>query len=934
MPFSLKNLENTFDSYKILTDAPAITAYSIDAGIYKVQPQAVLLIESADDLEKALLYARENHVPLTARSGGTNVTGNAIGEGIILEFSRLNKILEINKKKQWARVAPGIVYAELNRHLKEYGLMFAPDPSSGDMCKIGGMLGNNAAGPHTLKYGATKDNVLEMEVLLTNGNWITAREYQADEPGLKKLLDANPFIKTFLDLIWEKRELILSKKRNVSKNSSGYNLFAIAEGLMQGVVPLHQIFIGSEGTLGLTREAKILLHPIPAQIATGIVYLNQISDVGDAANDILALTPSALEMMDRNSLNLVSHQGFNISKEAMAMLLLEFDENAVDRMETAQRQMSRYAQAVPMQVGFGAENQAKLWKIRKAMYPTLYQYDLKKKPINFADDVVVPAERIPELITYLDDLFRNKGVAVAIYGHIGNGNAHINPLLDLNDSSDFDNMISLSHEIHETVIERFGGSICGEHGDGRVRAEFLPKLYGPELYDLFKQTKKLFDPDNILNPGVKISTVPFTANIDFERLSKQCATCGKCNSVCPVYDVVGEESNSARGWFHVVTAPNYSYEKSSRVVEACINCKSCRVVCPAGIDVSEWVLKKREEHPNKVAEAIVAIARQETLFSFLLKAAAWTQPIWDNKIARVAIEYLTLPFLKGLAPTARIPSDMILPKLARRHLRDRYSHLTLSTNRGHNVPTNTAVGVPTAYFHGCAANYFDDGVGDAVIGVLKRMGQEVVLPPQRCSGTPIQTYGLIDRVRENAKFNIDSLAPFEKVVTGCASCTFMLKDYGAILPEGEYHEKAKKLAEKVVHISEFAAKAQPTQSPFVAEKHNPQNPPLPRGKKIKVTYHSSCHLRAAGVADAPRELLRSNPNFEFVEMQDADRCAGGAGTFCVKNPKLSEEIFERKRQGIQKSGAEIVATSCPACMIQLNNQLKGKVKVAHIAELI
>ena len=594
MPFSLKDLEHSFDSGKVLADTPAITAYSIDAGIYKIPPQAVVIIESSGDLEKALLYAREHRVPLTARSGGTNVTGNAIGEGIILECSRLNKILEVNGEERWAQVDPGVVYAELNRHLSEHGLMFAPDPSSGDMCKIGGMLGNNAAGPHTLKYGATKENVLSMEVLLSNGNWITAREYQMEEPALTDLLDSNPFIRTFLDLIREKRELILGKKRNVSKNSSGYNLFAIAEGLGRGVVPIHQLFIGSEGTLGLTRSAKIKLHPRPNQIATGLLYFNRISDIGDAANDILSLSPSALEMMDRNALNLISRQGFNIPKEAMAMLLLEFDEMASERMEAARKQMARYSLSAPMQVGFGVENQAKLWKTRKAMYPTLYQYDLKKKPVNFADDVVVPTGEIPKLMAYLDSLFKDKGVAVAIYGHIGNGNAHINPLLDLNDASDFDNMVALSHEIHETVIERFGGSICGEHGDGRVRAQFLPKLYGPELYDLFKKTKQLFDPDNILNPGVKISTVPFTANIDFERLSKQCATCGKCNSVCPVYDVVGEESNSARGWFHVVTAPDYSYENSARVVEACINCKSCRTVCPAGIDVSEWVLKKRE----------------------------------------------------------------------------------------------------------------------------------------------------------------------------------------------------------------------------------------------------------------------------------------------------------------------------------------------------
>ncbi len=909
MPFNLKEFEQLLGPEKVLSDSPSITAYSIDASIYKVTPKAIAVIESRDDLEKVLHYAKANRVPLTARSGGTNLTGNAVGEGIILEFSHLNQILEINDQARWARVQPGIVFAELNKRLAKRGWMFAPDPSSGDMCKLGGMLGNNAAGPHTLKYGATRDNVLEMEVLLSNGRRITAKEYRLDDPHFQKLLVENPFLTDLISLVRRNSDLIESKRPKVSKNSSGYNLFGLADGLARGVFPLHQLLIGSEGTLGFVLEAKIKLVPKPAQTATALVYFDRLSEIGDAVNALLPLSPSALEMMDANSLDLVGRERFGIPNHAAAMLLVEFDASPREKMEEVRRWVGKYRLSAPMTEAFDSESQAELWRVRKAMYPTLYRYDAKKKPINFADDVVVPADRIPELIAYLDRLFAEKGVAVAIYGHIGNGNAHINPLLNVNDPADFEKMVALSHEIHQTVIDRFGGSLCGEHGDGRVRAEFVKALYGPELYDLFKRVKTLFDPEHLLNPGVKISEVPFTEHIDFERLAKQCATCGKCNSVCPVYDVVGEESNAARGWFHIVTDPDYSYEKSARVVEACMNCKSCRTVCPAGIDVSELILKKREERPNRVAGAAFALQERRGLFEPLLKLAAWTQPLWDNRVGRLLVEYLTLPILKGLAPTARIPADMALPRLAKRLLRDRYAPLTRSNSR-------------IAYFHGCAANYFDDGVGDAVIEVLKKNGVETALPPQRCSGTPIQTYGWIDRVRENARFNIASLERFEKVITGCASCTFMLKDYAGLL-EGEEQEKAKRLAEKVLHISEFLADALPVKRPSAAP-----------GKKRKVAYHSSCHLRAAGVSKPPRDLLRRHPDLEFVEMADADRCAGGAGTFCVKNPKQSAAIFERKRRGIAESGAEIVATSCPACMIQLQNGLRGKVEVKHIAQLM
>jgi len=559
------------------------------------------------------------------------------------------------------------------------------------------------------------------------------------------------------------------------------------------------------------------------------------------------------------------------------------------------------------------------------MYPTLYKFNRDKKPINFADDVVVAADRIPELVAYLEQLFLEKGVSVAIYGHIGDGNAHINPLLNINDDADFETMVALSHEIHQTVIERFGGSICGEHGDGRVRAEFLRVLYGPELYGLFKRVKHLMDPDQILNPGVKITETAFTEHIDRDLHWKQCASCGKCNSVCPVYDVVGEESNSARGWFHIITEPGYNYAESSRIVEACLNCKSCRSVCPAGLDVSELILEQRAEHPNALAGQVFHFQKSLPLFETGLKLAALTEPLWNNRIGRKLIEQLSRPYMKGLGPNAQIPADMILPHLAKRHLRERHAEL---------IDSKSTI----AYFHGCAANYFDDGVGDAVIELLRENGIEPVLPPQRCSGTPIQTYGFPDLVRENARFNINSFEAYETVITGCASCTLMLKDYtklfnkedtvpvGSVgLNDAAYHIKAIALAKKVQHISEFMLNDL---------KWGREGGDQTEENRKRVTYHASCHLRAAGAGEAPKTLLRKHPDINFIEMPDADRCAGGAGSFCLKNTEQSSKIFERKREGIRATGADVVATSCPACMIQLNNGLKGEVTVKHIAQVL
>jgi FAD/FMN-containing dehydrogenase/Fe-S oxidoreductase len=906
---------------KVKDDRPTLTAYAVDASIYRMVPKAVVLVESEEDIARTIEYAAARGIPLTPRAAGTNLTGSAIGSGIILDVSRLNRILELNREEKWARVQPGMVLAELNKRLAPDGLMFGPDPSSGDMCKLGGMLANNSSGPHTLRYGAVKDNVRRMRTCLVSGTWLDAQSYGLGDPTLERLLSTIPALREIFVLVQTHGDVIRAKKPSVSKNSCGYNLFGLADGFADGRFDLPKLLVGSEGTLGVVSEATLSLVEKPKATLTALIHFRHLQEVGEAVPRLLALVPSALEVMDANTLNLIGRAKHGVPTEAAATLLIELDADSleVDLHERAEQMAAAcrsFTLASEPTFAFDAEQREQLWKARKALYPTLYRFDPQKKPINFVDDVVVRAERISELIQYLEKFFERQRVPVAIFGHIGNGNAHIVPLLDLNSSGDFEKMVQGYHEIHSVVLDRFGGSICGEHGDGRIRAEYVKKMFGEELYGLFVQVKRAFDPNSILNPGIKISDQPFTDHIDYARLSKPCATCAKCNSVCPVYDVFQSEDMSARGWFEIVTAKDYSYLNSKRVVESCLNCKSCRTICPAGVDVSDLILKKRAEHPNRLAGWIFRLQAGGVWFELLLRWLGKTQGFWDRPWSRRIIEWATGPLMRGLASTARLPHDLLLPKLATRHLRERYAELIPTDARR---PQSDGV----AYFHGCAANYLDDGVGNAVIGVLRRHGVEPDLPPQRCSGTPIQTYGHQELAREGARFNLQSLAPYKTIVTGCASCTLMLKDYPTLFDEGEERRQAEQLARKVVHITEFAAQS-------------PQHPPMARaaGRTKCVTYHSSCHLRAAGVTKEPRKVLSSLPGVNFTEMPDVDRCAGGAGTFIVKDYETAQNIFERKARAVEQSGADMVATSCPACMIQLKNGLPERVEVKHVAQLL
>ena len=899
---------------KVKDDFPTLTAYAVDASIYKMVPKAVVQAETEDDIAETVAYAVSAGVPITPRAAGTNLTGSAVGGGIILECGGMNRMLELNAEERWVRVQPGLNLTQFNKQLEPHGLMFGPDPSSRDMCKLGGMLSNNSAGPHTLRYGSVKDNVHAVRMHYPDGGWLNVEALADGDPSVEAMLARHPALLETVSIVKQHADLIRSKKPKVSKNSTGYNLFGLVDGLEQGILDLPKLFVGSEGTLGVISEATLRLVDRPKVTATALIHFRYLEEVGQAVFDLLPLTPMALEVMDANTLNLIGRSAHGVPADAAATLLAEFDGSAgqamaeiLDRVRDVCR---KYRLCEEPTIAVEKEHQEQLWKARNALYPTLYRYDAKKKPINYVDDVVVSADRIAELVQYLSAFFKGQDVNVAIFGHIGNGNAHIVPLLDVNDRHDFDAMVAGYHEIHQMVISRFGGSICGEHGDGRVRAEFVRKYFGDELYGLFKQVKTAFDPHGIMNPGVKISDTPFTEHIDYVRLSKPCATCAKCNSVCPVYDVFQTEDMSSRGWFEIVTAPGYAYLNSKRVVEACVNCKSCRTICPAGVDVSDLIMQKRAEHPNTLAGAVFALQARSWLFEPFIRLLGRTQQLWDRPMVRRALERVLAPLLRRLASTARLPADMVLPRLASRLLRERYASLTEESGHRGNV----------AYFHGCAANYFQDGVGDAVIELLRRNGVEPVLPRQKCSGTPIETYGHADRVKEYARFNLEALSRFDTVVTGCASCTLSLKDYPKWF-QGDERRQAELLSAKVRHVSEFLA-GQPMRQ-------------APKGACTKkVTYHSSCHLRAAGVSKQPRDLLKRIPGMEFVEMRDADRCAGGAGTFLVKDYDTSQKIFERKRAAILDSGADIVATSCPACMIQLKNGLRGKVDVRHIAELL
>ena len=903
-------LERALGPERVRRDRGTLVAYSTDASPFHSEPRAVVLVRSEEDLVRTLRVCRDLGVPVTPRAAGTSLSGAAIGPGVVLETSGFRDILEFNAAEGWVRVQPGIPLKDLNRFLATKGFCFPPDPGSDDVCRIGGMIGHNAAGYRTVKYGQTRDYVLALRVVLPDGNLLDARDTPLDGAEWASLAARLPALETVRREVESHRVGILASRRPVKKHSCGYDVFSLADGLARGMFPLATLFVGSEGTLGVVTEAKLKVLPVPSRRLTVLLYLDRFPDLGHLVNEILPLRPSAMEAVDGDSLDMIGREAFGIPATARAMLLVEFDDGDLDARarEIAERIGPRHSLSRPVEVASDPERQAALWKVRKALLPTIYRRPGARKAWGFVEDAIVPQDRVPAFIEYLAALAARYGTQAGIYGHVGDGNTHFRPLFDPTDSGDRERMKAMREEFHRDVLERFGGTPSAEHGIGRLRADILPRIWGPEVYGVMRAIKEALDPRGILNPGVLLASTPWTESWDPVKLPKACVTCGKCNPVCPAYAVLQEEDASARGWFRIANDPSLVLEEARSLLRDCLYCKSCKIVCPAAVDVGHEVNAWRQKHPENVLNELYfeAIHSHPRAFALMTRILGATQFLWDRPAVRRILDFASRPNL------LKLPKDMRLPAMSRTTLEERWIELVHRPGR-------------IAYFPGCAANTMADGTGDAILRVLRRNRVDVVIPKWACSGTPMMVYGFADKVRRLARYNVDHLAPFDVVITGCASCNLSLKDYADLLADDpDYAERARSLARKVKDISEFLVEL-PT-----------FKPPADVGRPtVRVTYHDPCHLRVSDIRRPPREVLRMIPAFDLAEMRDAAVCCGGAGTFSMKNRELSMAHFHQvKGPAVRDSGAAVVASSCPACHIQFRDGLGDGVPVKHVAVLL
>ena len=937
--------------------------YATDAGLNQVEPLGVVSPRDTEDVVRLVEYASEHAIPLIGRGMGSGLAGGAVGAGVQVDFTRyMNRLLEIAPDGSWARVQPGLVMALLNQEAAGYGTFFAPDPSSENYCSLGGMIGTNSSGARTVAYGGTKDHVLALQTVLADGSVFRARALREDGPELAALLAAGTLAgRAFAQIVPELRAnaaTIAGALPRVVKNCSGYRLETILDDPAEAasgdrLVHLQKLFVGAEGTLGLVTEAILNLVPLPRQRGLAVAYFPSVFASGEAVPGILALDPTAVEIMDSRFLALVRKHDSRVDamlpERTDTALLIEFegvDDGEVDERFAALGRHLSGTEAIKLVRAETAEEANRLWTVRKSAVALALRMPGPRRALPFIEDVTVHPSEVPAYVDFLQKLFDREKVDAVMYGHVGDGNIHTRPLLDPKDPDDLRTMQRLYDEV-SGYVRGIRGTMSGEHGDGLLRTPYLREMYGEKVYSLFSLVKNVLDPGGVMNPGKKVGpqeesgsllrdlrygfdyhTMPQNPILHFpggeyECEIEKCHGCAQCKSVvattmCPTYKATRREHASPRAKANllrgIVTgtldpASSYGEAAAKTVTDYCIVCGMCALECPSNVNIPKLMLeaksKYREAHHGSPIEALFGHAEAVSAFG--------------RRFAPLTNTLLSQPLVRRLAePVAGLDRRRRMPRFARRTFA---RTMRAAAGRGGPAPAGPeanrgAIRPPlAAYFYDLYAGYNDPDLGLSVLRLLRAHGVEVVLPEQRASGIPEMLYGYADAARETAKFNVEAVLPWVKrgaaLLTAEPTASFAFKvhypDYLATPECSLVGEATHDLGEFLVRYRMDHPDSAPAAWPL----------PVPWASVTRIAYHQPCHLKAQQVGSPGRDLLRDIPGIEVVDL--AAGCCGMAGTFGMKTGTYDlsmltgAPLFER----IAAVTPDIVASECSTCRLQI-----------------
>jgi FAD/FMN-containing dehydrogenase/Fe-S oxidoreductase len=951
---------------ELLLDQTSRILYATDASAYRELPLAVAIPRSETDLKKLILFARENQTSLIPRTAGTSLAGQVVGKGIIVDVSKhFTKILEFNKEEAWIRVQPGVIRDELNLFLKPHGLLFGPETSTANRAMIGGMVGNNSCGSNSVVYGSTREHLVEIKTLLSDGSEAVFQSLDLESFHRKcegENLESEIY-KTIRSILGNYENQVGIRKefprKSIERRNTGYALDILVDSapftLGGPAFNFCKLIAGSEGTLALITEIKLHLVPLPPK-ETGLlcVHFHTIDESLRANLIALKYHPSASELIDHYILectkdNIEQNKNrFFVQGDPGAILVIEFKKNHRQEIEeiaaalTGELKQAGLGYHFPLLFG---EDTLKIWTLRKAGLGLLGNMPGDKKPVPVVEDTAVDVHDLPEYISEFNDLLTKHGLHSVHYAHAGSGEIHLRPIINLKTAEGNQMFRTIAGEI-AVLVKKYQGSLSGEHGDGRLRGEFIKQMVGNHNYELFRIIKKSWDPQNIFNPHKIVDTPPMNSmlrytpgqktpifntvfryyNQDILQHAEQCNGSGDCRktqlsggTMCPSFMATKNEKDTTRARANILREfltnsqklNRFDHQEIYEVMDLCLSCKGCKSECPSNVDVAklkaEFLQQYHDIHGIPFRSRLIAnfnrTARLGSIapafYNFIMKNG------WTSKLVKKA---------SGFA------LERSMPLLAKKSLKKWYQ------SRPH-VPEKKWRKV--YLFCDEFTNYNDAEIGIKAVLLLERLGYDVSIPNHEESGRAWLSKGLLRDAKKIANNNIsllkDLVTPESPLLGIEPSAILTFRDEYIDLADEEQFEAAKELSKNVFLIDEFIAAE-------IKAGRLDKNLFTKEARLIKL--HGHCQQKALSSLSHSVTMLGFPENYRVETIPSG--CCGMAGSFGYEKEhySLSMQIAELVLlPAIRKTSPEtIIAAPGTSCRHQIKDGC-GK-KALHPVEVL
>ncbi|MGI6478572.1 MAG: FAD-binding and (Fe-S)-binding domain-containing protein [Salinivirgaceae bacterium] len=933
-------------------DSTTRLLYSTDASVYREIPAGVVFPKNANDIQKIVEFCHNHKFPIIARGAGTSLAGQVVGKGLIMDTSRyLTKILELNIEEKWVRVEPGVILDELNRYLKPYGLFFGPETSTSSRCTIGGMVGNNSCGSRSIVYKTTREHLLEAKVILSDGSSAVFKSIDKEEFEEKRGKN------NLEGRIYQQLDEILQSEHNrntiiaeypdssIYRRNNGYAIDLLAKSNLYfdggDSFNLCKILSGSEGTLAIGTEFKLNLVDLPySNVGLLCVHFDSLEEALQGNLIALQFSPSAVELMDYKILDAAKkninqeRNRFFIKGNPKAILIIELVRADNDKLQKDLSQLIEQFKSISMGYHYPivtGNDVSRVWSLRKAGLGVLSNIEGDAKPVTVMEDTAVKVELLPEYIVEFQKLLDKHQADCVFYAHVGSGELHLRPVLNLKSKSDRVRFRKIATDIAH-LVKKHRGSLSGEHGDGRLRSEFIKIMIGDVCYSFLEKIKGAFDPNNILNPGKIVypvamdeclryaenqQTREIESYFDFSEQGGMLRAVEKCNgsadcrrvntfsgNMCPTYMATLDEAASTRARANLLreflthsTKKNpFAHRELFEILDLCISCKACKTECPSNIDMakfkSEFLQHYHDEYGISLRTrcfANIALLNKIMSFAPALSNFFTQNRLFSNPIKRII----------GVAGKRNLPK--VNSKTLRKSIKSMQAESKASKG--------------TVYlFVDEFTNHTDVDTGIAAILLLLKLGYNVLTVKHPQSGRAYISKGYLRKATKIAKQQIDI---FSTIVSGDIplvgiepSAILSFRDEYPQLLKGEMQRKAKAISENCLLIDEFIVREY--------KKGNiEQNLFTDEYKDLKL--HTHCQQKAIAGSNATIEMLQIPKNYKVEIIRSG--CCGMAGSFGYEKEhyNLSMKIGELDLFPaiLQSDKTTIIAANGTSCRQQI-----------------